>query len=61
MDEKRQQIGLYLSVLSKLASLGFRLLSYEENELNPICKEIDGTCLGLYAEILFINTNHSIY
>ncbi|XP_050734550.1 uncharacterized protein LOC127007497 isoform X2 [Eriocheir sinensis] len=58
--EKREQISSYLSVLSSLSSLGFRLVNHEENELNPQSEEIDGTLLRLYSEILFINTNSSI-
>lgn len=61
VGEKREQIASYLSILSRLGSFGFKLLKYEENEINPQYEEIDGARLALYAEILFISTETTIY
>ncbi|XP_063867755.1 uncharacterized protein LOC135104360 isoform X2 [Scylla paramamosain] len=59
LSEKRALITSCLAILENLANLGFKLLTYEENELNPQYEDIDGAHLGLYAEILLLRTNHN--
>uniref|UniRef100_A0A0P4WVM6 Methyltransferase domain-containing protein n=1 Tax=Scylla olivacea TaxID=85551 RepID=A0A0P4WVM6_SCYOL len=59
LSEKRALITSCLAILENLANLGFKLLTYEENELNPQYEDIDGAHLGLYAEILLLRTNRN--
>ncbi|MPC13461.1 hypothetical protein E2C01_006197 [Portunus trituberculatus] len=59
LSEKRARIASCLATLEELANLGFKLLTYEENELNPQYEDIDGAHLGLYAEILLLRTNRN--
>ncbi|XP_045592750.1 uncharacterized protein [Procambarus clarkii] len=59
-ETQRATIASYVKVLQGLASLGFQLVSYEENELNPRYEMVDGVELSLYAEVLYLRRKFTV-
>ncbi|XP_042867587.1 uncharacterized protein LOC122250296 [Penaeus japonicus] len=57
LEEKRKDIEKYLAVFDNLAKLGFQIMNFEENELNPQYETVDGVTLAVYAEILLSRSN----
>nr|XP_053643116.1 uncharacterized protein LOC128696084 [Cherax quadricarinatus] len=58
--ESRQAIiASYMKVLQGLAALGFHLVSYEENMLNPQYEIVDGVQMNLYAELLYLRRKYT--
>ncbi|XP_047497681.1 uncharacterized protein LOC125044779 [Penaeus chinensis] len=54
LEEKRKDIERYLAVFDGLAKLGFQIMNFEENEMNPQYATVDGVTFAVYAEILLI-------
>ncbi|KAG7155619.1 Methyltransferase-like protein 24-like 8 [Homarus americanus] len=59
LEGQRAAIADYLAVVRGLTALGFKLITYEENELNPQYETVDGVQLSLYAELLFIRRHYT--